>query len=259
LWAFGCVLFEMLSGVRAFDGEDATDTIAAVVRGEPHWQALPADLPPAVRLLLQRCLEKDRRKRVGDAAAALFVLGEPTLMAAAPPPSPVVVEPRRSPWRTVAWPVLGVRCGGLVAGGAVWMIRQPDPPQLSRLAITTWGAALLGRSIQALHLATTPDGSTVIYVGAPVGRAPALFARRLDSLSVEPLAQNAASPFVRPDGESVGYVSQGTLRRVAITGGPSVEVTRVDGPVRGATWGDDDTIVFATAGTWFATRSGSRR
>jgi serine/threonine protein kinase len=95
LWAFGCVLFEMLSGVRAFDGEDATDTIAAVVRGEPRWQALPADLPPAVRLLLQRCLEKDRRKRIGDAAAALFVLGEPTLIAAATPVSAIVVKPRR--------------------------------------------------------------------------------------------------------------------------------------------------------------------
>ena len=249
LWAFGCVLFEMLSGVRAFDGEDATDTIAAVVRGEPHWQALPADLPPAVRLLLQRCLEKDRRKRIGDAAAALFVLGEPTLLGAATPAAAVGVEPRRSSWRTAIWLALAIVAAGAIAGAAVWAITRPDPPQLSRLAITTSGASILGRSIQSQHMAVTADGSTVIYVGAGAGSAPTLFARRIDSLEAVSLAQTASAPFVRPDGEWVGFSSQGVLKRVAITGGPPVEIARSDGALRGATWGDDDTVVFATVGS----------
>ncbi len=249
LWAFGCVLFEMLSGVRAFDGEDATDTIAAVVRGEPHWQALPADLPPAVRLLLQRCLEKDRRKRIGDAAAALFVLGEPALLGAATPAAAVAVEPRRSSWPTAVWLALAIVAAGAIAGAAVWAITRPDPPQLSRLAITTSGASILGRSIQTQHLAVTADGSTVIYVGALAGSAPTLFARRIDSLEVVSLAQTATAPFVRPDGQWVGFVSQGVLKRVAITGGPPVEIARADGALRGATWGDDDTVVFATVGS----------
>jgi serine/threonine-protein kinase len=248
LWAFGCVLFEMLSGVRAFDGEDATDTIAAVVRAEPPWQALPADLPAPVRLLLQRCLEKDRRKRVGDAAAALFVLGEPTLLAATAAPPAVVAEQRRSPWRTVSWSALGIVAAGVIAGAAVWALTRPDPPQVSRLAMTTSGPSLVARWVQTTHVTITHDGSTVIYVGGAAGANPAIFARRIDSLEPVLLTAQGGSPFVSPDGQWVGFASPGTLRRVAITGGPSIEIGKLDGALRGATWGEDDTIVFATQG-----------
>ena len=78
VWAFGCVLYEMITGKRAFDGEDVTDTIAAVVRGEPNWSALPPDVPPQIRLLLKRCLEKDRRARISDIGVARFLMNEPT-------------------------------------------------------------------------------------------------------------------------------------------------------------------------------------
>ena len=81
IWAFGCVLFEMLTGKKAFDGEDVTDTIAAVVRAEPTWEALPADVPAAIRLLLRRCLEKDPRKRIGEFSTVLFVMREAELRA----------------------------------------------------------------------------------------------------------------------------------------------------------------------------------
>ena len=76
VWAFGCVLFEMLTARRAFGGEDVTDTIAAIVRGEPEWGALPADTPPQIRLLLQRCLEKDRKARIPDIGVARFLMNE---------------------------------------------------------------------------------------------------------------------------------------------------------------------------------------
>ena len=76
MWAFGCVLFEMLTGKRAFEGEDVTETIAAVVRGEPDWAALPANTPAQIRLLLKRCLEKDRRARISDIGVARFLLNE---------------------------------------------------------------------------------------------------------------------------------------------------------------------------------------
>ena len=91
VWAFGCVLYEMLTGKRAFDGEDVTDTIAAVVRGEPDWTALPPDVPPQIRLLLKRCLEKDRRARISDIGVARFLLNEARQRSPAPAP------PRRSP------------------------------------------------------------------------------------------------------------------------------------------------------------------
>src|SRR2546426_9539243 len=76
VWAFGCVLYEMLTGKRAFEGEDVSDTLAAVLRGEPDWNALPADVPPAIRTLLQRCLAKDRRQRIADISIAQYVLAE---------------------------------------------------------------------------------------------------------------------------------------------------------------------------------------
>jgi serine/threonine protein kinase len=85
VWSFGCVLYEMLAGKRAFEGEDATEVIAAVVRGEPDWSALPRELPESVRVLLKRCLEKDRRVRVSDIAVARFVLTEPLGGTAAAP------------------------------------------------------------------------------------------------------------------------------------------------------------------------------
>ena len=92
VWAFGCVLFEMLTAKRAFEGEDVADTIAAVVRGEPDWSKLPADVPEQIRLLLKRCLEKDRRARVSDIAVARFLMTEtiaaPTPLSAAAPQIP---------------------------------------------------------------------------------------------------------------------------------------------------------------------------
>src|SRR5207244_1181607 len=90
VWAFGCVFYEMLTGRRAFDGEDVADTLAAVLRAEPDWTALPADLPTPVRTLVKRCLEKDRKRRIPDISVAQFLLNEtPTETAAAP--SPVVL------------------------------------------------------------------------------------------------------------------------------------------------------------------------
>ena len=80
VWAFGCVLYEMLTGKRAFAGEDVSDTLAAVLRGEADWTALPADVSPATRLLLQRCLEKDRKKRIADISIARFLINEPAIV-----------------------------------------------------------------------------------------------------------------------------------------------------------------------------------
>ena len=101
IWAFGCVLYEMLTGRRAFDGEDMTEVLGAVVRLEPNWEALPSDVPQPVRTLLQRCLVKDRRKRIADIAAALFVLDHQAGVAATSTASAAPL-PRRPLWRRVA-------------------------------------------------------------------------------------------------------------------------------------------------------------
>jgi serine/threonine protein kinase len=98
IWAFGCVLYEMLAGRRPFDGEDITDVLGAVVRLEPTWEALPTEVPPSVRTLVQGCLVKDRRRRVADFSTALFVLDNTASLAAATT-APVTALPRRPWWR----------------------------------------------------------------------------------------------------------------------------------------------------------------
>ena len=101
VWAFGCVFFEMLTGRRAFEGEDVTDTIAAVVRGEPDWSALPADVPEQIRLLLKRCLEKDRKARISDVGVARFLMTETMPTPAQAVSAAVVAAPPRSRRRVI--------------------------------------------------------------------------------------------------------------------------------------------------------------
>jgi serine/threonine-protein kinase len=249
IWAFGCVLFEMLAGVRAFDGEDTTETIAAVVRGEPRWAALPADLPAPILLLLRRCLEKDPRRRLGAVSAVLFVLNEPALVV------PAVTTAARSgvaPLRRWAYVIAALAVTVAVIGltaAASWLLLRPAPGRVSRLTIITPPAAPLARNVTNVHVAITPDGSRVVYLGATPGGVPALYSRSLDALEPVLLAPNASVPFSRPNSQRIGFFSQNSIRWTTVTGGPSVEVTKVEGAARGATWGPDDTIVYASAST----------
>jgi serine/threonine protein kinase len=139
VWAFGCVLYEMLTGRRAFDGEDVGDTLAAVLRGEPDWAALPSKTPAAIRALLRSCLQRDRRKRLSDIAGALFVLDragdlvEPVML---PSVAPAATLTRRL-WRRAA-PIAVAAAASLVVGGAIvrWWTR-PSPPSVVRTTITS--------------------------------------------------------------------------------------------------------------------------
>jgi serine/threonine-protein kinase len=248
IWAFGCVLYEMLTGQRPFDGEDITDVMVAVLSKEPDWSALPASVPASIRALLRRCLEKDRRKRVGGIAAALFALDEHaslsgSVAASAPPLAP------RPLWRRIAALTVGALVVAAVAGTAVWFaMRPPDPvpPRVSRLPLAPSGAAALNINGINRDLAITPDGSRVVYVG---NRGTQLFVRALDALDPVAMFTGAPSgPFISPDGEWIGFVDGTTvLKKVAVTGGPAVTLPTPDGVVQGATWGPDDTIIYATS------------
>jgi len=247
IWAFGCVLFEMLTGTRAFDGEDATDTIAAVVRAEPKWDALPADVPAPIRLLLRRCLEKDRKKRIADISTALFIMSEQTSVSV-PAAAPIGdAKSRRTAWRYLAWLAVAV----VVATAATeniarWMTR-PDARRVSRLEINTSGASRLALYINNMRVAIAADGSRVVYPGGiPGSGAPNVFSRRLDQFEPSLLAERGYEPFLSPDGRWLGFATQRMLRKVAVTGGSALDVTTLDGNLRGATWGTDGTIVFAT-------------
>ena len=126
VWAFGCVLYEMLTGRRAFEGDDIADTLANVLKMEPDWSRLPSTLPPAIRVLLRRCLAKDSRQRCGDMAAALILLEESPHLAPSAPPSPTPT-PKPGPLRRVAVPLAAV-VGAAIAGGVTWWALRPADP-----------------------------------------------------------------------------------------------------------------------------------
>ena len=152
IWAFGAVLYEMLSGRRAFDGEDMAEVLGAVVRLEPNWEALPADVPLPIRTLLQSCLVKDRGRRVADISTALFVLDKSASLAA--PAAAVAAVPLSRPplWRRVVTPLAVALVAATIAGTGVWYATRaaaPPPSRVSRLLIATTGAAALSVSGKA--------------------------------------------------------------------------------------------------------------
>jgi serine/threonine-protein kinase len=254
IWSFGCVLFEMLTGTRAFAGEDVSDTLAAVLRGEPEWSAIPPDVPAVVRTLIRRCLEKDRQQRIGDTSVVLFVLNEPTIL------GPTAIGksstmPKPTIWQRMALPVVAVLASAIVASFAVWFATRTSivRPVVTRLLITPPRSAAptitaLSAIGAARDIAITPDGKRVIYLGA---NGTALFVRALDQLDAIPLTGlgTPVSPFVSPDGQWIGFVDATMLKRVAITGGPPTPLAALGAGFRGASWDLDGTIVFATTNT----------
>ena len=133
IWAFGVVLFEMLTGRRAFDGEDMTDVLGAVVRLEPQWEALPSDVPLPIRTLLQSCLVKDPRRRVADISTALFVLDKSAVLATVPvtvPRTTASAPSAASRRRTVAMTSMALLAVAAVATLATWALTRPTPVTL---------------------------------------------------------------------------------------------------------------------------------
>ena len=255
IWAFGCVLYEILTGTRPFDGEDVTETIAAVVRAEPKWDALPATVSPAIRTLLQRCLVKDPRERLADASTALYVLKEAASLTAVDHYVPTIDRAVVSDWRTFAGfargrflvaAVLTLMAAAGVGGLATWWATRPATPRVTKLQVMAVGvpATLPDRA----QIAISPDGSRIVYVS---GNGKGVVVHPLNELDPLPPipASDARRPFVSPDGQSIGFFdSGGVIRRVAISGGPARDVVTVGdgGRGAGAVWLPNGTIVFAT-------------
>ena len=232
----------MLAGRRPFDGGDVSDTLANVLKIDPDWAALPSETPPAIRTLLQSCLTKDRRHRVADISTALFVLDK---LAAPIGTASVAPLPRKTLWQRVVTPVAAALVASAVVGTAVWFGTRPIPPRMARFPLTTASADALSINAVERDLAITPDGSRIVYVGS--GGAEVLM-RSLDQIEPIVVARGLVrNVFVAPDGQWVGFTDNNrTLMKVAITGGPSLTLTALDGGSRGATWAPEDTIIFAT-------------
>jgi serine/threonine-protein kinase len=247
IWAFGCVVFEMVTGRRAFDGDDVSTMLAAVLKTDPDWQLLPPDTPPGFRRLLVRCLDKDPKDRVqamGDARIEIRDLLHGALETSAAKPIALV----HPPWRRAVPLVAAALITATVSGAIVWFAGRSTvaQPRVSRLHITPPSAAALSLNTVGRDIAITPDGSRIVYLGA---NGTTLFVRPLDRLEPISLARGEAlrDPFVSPDGQWVGFFDgPQTLKKVAITGGPAVPVAALDANERGATWAPDGTIIFAT-------------
>jgi serine/threonine-protein kinase len=250
VWAFGCVLFEMLTGKRAFEGEDASDTIAAVLRGEPDWTALPADLPPVIQRLLRRCLAKDPRERLRDIGDVRFDLNEATtsassLLATAAPAAVAAATPRGTV-RVLPWALAAALAVVTIAALAVtrpWRVSGAPVPMTLNVEL---GADVSLNTVVGASAVLSPDGQTLAFVAnGPDESSVKLYLRRLDHLTATPLAgtDDAASPFFSPDGQWVAFFAGGKLKKISVTGG--APVTLADAPnARGGSWGDDNNIVF---------------
>jgi hypothetical protein len=253
IWAFGCVLYEMLTGKRAFEGENVSDTLATVLKSDPDWTMIPKEVPAQLPTLLKKCLEKDRRTRIPDISVARFLLTETIVVAQ---PSAPVVAPllrRTLRKRTLADRGLGLLAGMVLTTAGVWIVARlmpARPPQPVQFAIAPPPARPL--SIQGANrdIAISPDGTHIVYrTGATTLSGPTpLAVRAIDRLDPETLAvTNAQVPFLSPDGRWVGFFDFSELKKVPITGGSPITLCRIQAPPAGASWGPDDTIIFATA------------
>ena len=253
VWAFGCVLFEMLTGTRAFPGDDLTDTIAAVVRAEPDWRALPLPTPVGLRRLLTRCLKKDPKARMRDIGEARQQIED--LLSSAPEEMSTASGSGSEPVAaTRRWTVAAASVTLLVGATALgtWALTRAPLAKLQPMRLVIVPPAAQPLRIQGADrdLALSPDGTHLVYVS----RDGQLMARPIDQLDAVPLGgiTDARSPFFSPDSRWVGVFTGGVLgnagelKKVSIAGGPALPLCRYQGAPRGGSWGPDDTIVFAT-------------
>ena len=245
IWAFGCVLYEMLTGQRAFDGASVSDTMAAVLTAEPDWKALPAESTFPVRTLLRGCLEKDPRHRIADISAALFVLRhQATATPIEGPESHAIAGAfqRRPVTRRLTYFAVGAALIGVVTVLAWRTFDRPPPdhPVVRMTLAPPDRTEEFGRSA-----AVSPDGRWLTFIASTGGRQ-MLWVRALNALDSQPLAgtEDASYPFWSPDSRHIGFFAGGKLKTIDAKGSPPVTLADAYNG-RGGTWGADGTIIYA--------------
>jgi serine/threonine protein kinase/Tol biopolymer transport system component len=259
IWAFGCVFYEMLTGRAAFAGETISDTMAAVLKQEPDWQALPADTPPGVRSLLRRCLKKDFVDRLHDIADARIEIQEVIAEPAAMTP---IGSPRRAAarWtRTIPWVV----AAGAVAMALLVVLQATRRTGSAAGPVTRLDLDLpAGVELVSVYppaMVLSPDGTRVAFVGVFRGLRQ-LYTRRLDQFETVPIrgTENANAVFMSPDGRALGFITADlALKRVSLADGLVTTIEHDAEFSAGAAWGADDRITFVRAGAlWQVPASG---
>ncbi|MHC5113095.1 MAG: protein kinase domain-containing protein [Planctomycetota bacterium] len=263
IFAFGCVLYEMLAGRHAFGGATASDAIAALLEREPDWDALPPGLPPLVQRVLRRCLEKDRRRRaqaMGDVRLDLEEASDPTSSAMFTAPS---AARSRSAGARIAWLVAALLAVALVLVSLNRLARPPsDARALARQEIALPPGAGLGwtalspTSLSSVgysrQVALSRDGARLLCAGQ-AGDETALYMKDRDTWALTPIAgtEGARAPFCSPDGESIGFLQDMVLKTFRLPDGPALAICTVISTGFDATWSPDGTIIYATDdGLW---------
>jgi len=250
IWAFGCVLYELLTGRQAFHGESTTEILAAVLRGEPDWQALPETTPFSIRALLRRCLQKEINKRARDAGDARIEIEE--ALAAPVTAELTTAAPTKgiySPGRRALILITGILLSvAVVTGLAVWNLKPSSPQPVTRTVITLPPGQQLAGLDSGPAVAISPDGTHLVYV-ARQGSAQQLYLRAMDSLEARPIpgTEGALNPFFSPDGQWVGFFAGGTLKKVSVSGGATVTLGNAAYGY-GASWGSQGMMAFAPSG-----------
>jgi serine/threonine-protein kinase len=254
IWAFGILLFEMLSCRRAYSGDTHAATLAQVIERDVDWQLLPAALPPTIMTLLLRCLTKDPRKRLQAIGEARLVIEQVLTEGAAESSSPRTIKPvtprvRGGVLRPLTWFLTAAVALGAAALALVrpWRASVAMPAAYVSTELNVDTNAVLGLGASAV---LAPNGAAVAFVGSKPGERSAtsvrIYVRRIDDLQAVPVrgTERGRVPFFSPDGRSIGFFADGKLKKVSIDGGPVVILADAPQP-RGGTWAEDGTITFA--------------
>jgi Tol biopolymer transport system component len=271
IWAFGCVLYELLCGRSAFEGDDITEILASVVKTEPDSSLLPKSVPPNIRVLLRRCLRKDRRQRLQDATDVRIEIEE--ALSAPETPALEVHAIRKAMISRLAPALgLGVLIGAIIAGVGVRYFKPTVPSsEITRVIVGVAPADLLAPSFPGnprptrADMVLSPDGRYLVF-SATRGGKQQLYLRAMDQLEATPMGgtEGTNSPFFSPDGRWVGFwqgvvrgSAIGEIKKVPLGGGPAVTLCKTP-LLYGASWGSGDTIVFANrlGGLWRVSAAG---
>ena len=247
IWAFGAVLHEMLTGKTAFQQEDISLTLASVMRDDPKWEDLPKSVPTPIRQLLNRSLTKDIRRRLQAIGEARVVIEDCLTDPAAQKVDVVVTSQPSNKRQMVPWLLATTVVGAIIAGFLAWNLKPQGPrptPRLVQFVISPPTDAPLGLTNNYPDIAISPDGSRIVYFARSRRLHVRSFAQVETTLLINVEGLNA---FFSPAGDRVGFFApDNTLKKMSILGGPATTICELDDSLRGASWGTEETIVFAT-------------